>query len=108
MRRACNRCRLMRSRLQGVGTLMVALTCKHATCIPDEQHERIAAMKLLSRWFRRAPTAPSWIDPVTLATRLEQDASLLVLDVRGSDEFTGPLGHIREAKNMPLDELPAH
>jgi rhodanese-related sulfurtransferase len=65
-------------------------------------------MKLLSRWFRRAPTAPSWIDPVTLATRLEQDASLLVLDVRGPDEFTGPLGHIREAKNMPLNELPAH
>jgi rhodanese-related sulfurtransferase len=33
---------------------------------------------------------------------------MLVLDVRGPDEFTGPLGHIREAKNVPLNELPAH
>ena len=65
-------------------------------------------MKLLSRWFRRAPTAPSWIEPLALATRLEQDASLLVLDVRGPDEFTGPLGRIREARNLPLNELPAH
>ena len=65
-------------------------------------------MKLLSRWFRRAPPASSWIEPVALATRLEQDDSLLVLDVRGADEFTGPLGHIREARNMPLNELPAH
>jgi rhodanese-related sulfurtransferase len=65
-------------------------------------------MKLLSRWFRRAPTPPSWIEPVALATRLERRASLLVLDVRGPDEFTGPLGHIREAKNVPLNELMAH
>jgi rhodanese-related sulfurtransferase len=65
-------------------------------------------MKLLSRWFRRAPTPPSWIEPVVLATRLERYASLLVLDVRGPDEFTGPLGHIREAKNVPLNELMAH
>ena len=44
---------------------------------------------------------------MALATRLEQDASLIVLDVRGPDEFTGPLGHIGEAKNVPLNELPA-
>ena len=64
-------------------------------------------MKLLFRWFRRAPSAPSWIEPVALATRLKQDARLLVLDVRDPDEFIGPLGHIRAAKNMPLNELPA-
>src|SRR6516165_9599850 len=63
-------------------------------------------MKLLSRWFRRAPSKPSWIEPVALAVRIEGDAALLVLDVRGPDEFTGPLGHIREAKNLPLNELP--
>jgi rhodanese-related sulfurtransferase len=65
-------------------------------------------MKLLFRWFRRTPTAPSWIEPAALATRLERDDALLILDVRGPDEFTGPLGHIREATNMPLIELPAH
>ena len=65
-------------------------------------------MKLLSRWFRRAPTAPSWIEPASLATRLEQGDAPLILDLRGPDEFTGPLGHIREATNLPLSELPAH
>src|ERR1700730_14698482 len=43
------------------------------------------AMKLLSRWFRREPTEPSWIDPVVLAARIEGEAALLVLDVRGPD-----------------------
>jgi rhodanese-related sulfurtransferase len=65
-------------------------------------------MKLLSRWFRRAPTAPSWIEPAALATQLGRDDAPLILDVRGPDEFTGPLGHIRQATNMPLVELPAH
>ena len=65
-------------------------------------------MNLLSRWFRRAPTAPSWIEPAALAARLGRDAALLIIDVRGPDEFTGPLGHIRGATNMPLNEMPAH
>ena len=63
-------------------------------------------MKLPSRWFRRAPTKLSWIEPVALAARIESDSALLVLDVRGLDEFTGPLGHTREVKNLPLNELP--
>ena len=45
---------------------------------------------------------------MALATRLEEGAGLIILDVRGPDEFTGPLGHIREAKNVPLNELLAH
>jgi rhodanese-related sulfurtransferase len=65
-------------------------------------------MNLLSHWFRRVPIAPSWIEPAALAKRLERDAALLVLDVRGPDEFTGPLGHIREATSMPLNELPVN
>src|SRR5262249_36249718 len=65
-------------------------------------------MKLLSRWFRRAPSALSWIEPAALAARLEQGAAPLILDVRGPDEFTGPLGHIGAAMNTPLTELPTH
>ena len=38
---------------------------------------------------------------------LSGDAALFILEVWGPDEFTGPLGHIREATNMPLNELPA-
>ena len=29
-----------------------------------------------------------------------------MIDVRGPDEFTGPLGHIADASNMPVDKLP--
>jgi rhodanese-related sulfurtransferase len=65
-------------------------------------------MQLISRWWRRAPPEPSWIEPEALAGCLEQDAAPLVLDVRGPDEFTGPLGHISRAKNLPLAELTAH
>jgi rhodanese-related sulfurtransferase len=65
-------------------------------------------MKLLSRWFRGPPTAPSWIEPAALAMQLGRDDLPLILDVRGPDEFTGPLGHIRQATNMPLVELPSH
>ena len=64
-------------------------------------------MKLLSRWFRHASTTPSWIEPAALAMRLERDDAPLILDVRGSDEFTGPLGHIRQATNMPLSNCGA-
>jgi len=64
-------------------------------------------MNLLSRWFRRLPIAPSWIDAAELATRVERDPTLLIIDVRGPDEFIGPLGHIKKATNLPLNELPA-
>ena len=33
---------------------------------------------------------------------------MLVLDVRGADEFDGPLGHIEGAVNTPLPDLAAH
>ena len=65
-------------------------------------------MKLLSRWFRHGSMSSSCIEPAALATRLERDDAPLILDVRGPDEFTGPLGHIRAATNVPLIELPAH
>ena len=65
-------------------------------------------MKLLSRWFGRSPAVPSWIEAAALAARREQDAALLILDVRGTDEFTGPLGHIAGATNLPLNKLPEH
>ncbi|MFA9460298.1 VTT domain-containing protein [Thiohalorhabdus sp. Cl-TMA] len=38
--------------------------------------------------------------------RLEAGDDLLVVDVRTPEEFTGPLGHIPGAVNLPVDELP--
>jgi len=63
-------------------------------------------MKPLSRWFRRSPPTSRWIEAPMLAARLERDVPPpLILDVRGPDEFTGRLGHITGAINLPLDEL---
>lgn len=41
----------------------------------------------------------------TLSLRLADDTSLLVLDVRTPEEFTGELGHITNAYNIPVEQL---
>jgi rhodanese-related sulfurtransferase len=64
-------------------------------------------MNPLSRWLRRAPAEPLWIEASSLAARLGADGTPLILDVRGPDEFSGPLGHISGARNVPVGELPA-
>jgi rhodanese-related sulfurtransferase len=52
--------------------------------------------------------AAVWIEPADLRQRLASAQSPVLLDVRGADEFAGPLGHIGGAVNLPLAELPAH
>jgi len=65
-------------------------------------------MSLLSRLFRRRPAAAlSWIDIDALQFRLTAGAPVLLIDVRGTDEFTAPPGHLPGAINIPLAELPA-
>jgi rhodanese-related sulfurtransferase len=40
-----------------------------------------------------------------LHQQIENGAALTVLDVRGADEFSGALGHLPDALNIPLGEL---
>lgn len=47
----------------------------------------------------------SWIEPGGLCNRLERDPKPVIVDVRTPDEFTGPLGHIATARNLPMTEL---
>jgi rhodanese-related sulfurtransferase len=65
-------------------------------------------MSLLGKLLGR-PTNGSvmWLETDELATLLSGPAPPLVLDVRGPGEFTGPLGHIDQAENIPLDVFPA-
>ena len=74
-------------------------------CVPERGRGTVTTMNLLARWFRRSPVAPSWIEAAALVKRRERDAALLILDVRGPDEFTGPLGHIAGVTNLPLNDL---
>lgn len=64
----------------------------------------LAAVAFLPRLVRAVRGAPRWIEVDGLSHRLKDDG-VTVIDVRGSDEFDGPLGHIAEAKNLPVGEL---
>lgn len=47
----------------------------------------------------------SFISASEVQRRIEAGEDLLLVDVRSPGEFTGELGHIRGALNMPLSEL---
>ncbi len=52
---------------------------------------------------RRA--APEWTEASKLSQDLAAGDRLTVVDVRGAAEFSGPLGHIPGARNLPIDSL---
>jgi uncharacterized membrane protein YdjX (TVP38/TMEM64 family)/rhodanese-related sulfurtransferase len=69
----------------------------------------LAAITFLPRLVRRlrGQEQPSkWIDVDELASLLKKGPGIALIDVRGTDEFTGPLGHIADAANLPVGELP--
>lgn len=47
-----------------------------------------------------------WIEARTLADHLKREPGPVIVDVRGPDEFHGPLGHIANALNLPVGEIP--
>jgi uncharacterized membrane protein YdjX (TVP38/TMEM64 family)/rhodanese-related sulfurtransferase len=66
----------------------------------------LAAILLLPRLiarFRREPDR--WISVGEFKERLSRQEGLQVVDVRGPDEFAGPLGHIPRSINVPLDQI---
>jgi rhodanese-related sulfurtransferase len=61
---------------------------------------------LLDRLLGRAPGAlPGWIDIDTFRQRQLAGEPVLLIDVRGADEFSSPPGHLPGAINIPLPEL---
>jgi uncharacterized membrane protein YdjX (TVP38/TMEM64 family)/rhodanese-related sulfurtransferase len=67
-----------------------------------------AAIAFLPRLAQRTGRAETlrWIEPHELAGRLGRSGGPAVVDVRGPQEFVGPLGHIANALNLPIGELP--
>jgi uncharacterized membrane protein YdjX (TVP38/TMEM64 family)/rhodanese-related sulfurtransferase len=67
----------------------------------------LAAIAFLPRLARRlrGQEQSQWIEVDELSNRLMEIPVIAVIDVRGPDEFTGPLGHIADASNMPLGDL---
>jgi rhodanese-related sulfurtransferase len=62
----------------------------------------------LARLFRCPAATPVFVEAAELQRWLAVEGAPVIVDVRGPDEFEGPLGHIEGARNIPLPELPAH
>lgn len=67
----------------------------------------LAAIAFLPRLVKqlRGGAAPRWIETGDLENGVGSDRATII-DVRSPEEFTGPLGHIETALNIPLGELP--
>jgi uncharacterized membrane protein YdjX (TVP38/TMEM64 family)/rhodanese-related sulfurtransferase len=65
----------------------------------------LAAIAVLPRFLRRLRDPLIWIEPTELKRRLDNHEGITVIDVRGREEFTGALGHLPIARNLPLPEL---
>jgi len=67
----------------------------------------LAAIAFLPRIVRRmrARKPFRWIEGTELSREIEL-SSPAIIDVRGADEFVGPLGHIPGARNLPVGEIP--
>jgi uncharacterized membrane protein YdjX (TVP38/TMEM64 family)/rhodanese-related sulfurtransferase len=65
----------------------------------------LAAIALLPRFVGRMRGSVEWIEENELKRRIDDGELLTIIDVRGSDEFTGSLGHIATARNIPVAEL---
>jgi rhodanese-related sulfurtransferase len=66
----------------------------------------LALVIFVPRLVRRLRgTSRGWISTAELKRRLDAGAAITVVDVRGPEEFRGPLGHIPGARNLPLSEL---
>lgn len=67
----------------------------------------LAAAAFLPRLVKQLRSKPSikWLQAQALNNALPKDNSLIIVDVRGIDEFRGPLGHIPTAINIPIDTL---
>lgn len=67
----------------------------------------LAAITFLPRLFRRLKRKDAgWIEADELKGQIKRGETPAIIDVRGNDEFTGPLGHIPGALNIPLSDIP--
>lgn len=64
----------------------------------------LAIVAFLPRLVRRLHAAPM-MSTAEMKSRLDSGEEMLMLDVRGADEYAGELGHIPDSRNIPLGEL---
>ena len=64
----------------------------------------LAVAAFLPRLVARMRRRPM-LNPETVASRQAAGEDLVLVDVRSPEEFTGELGHVPGARNIPVDEL---
>ena len=67
----------------------------------------LAAVAFIPRLIKRLRVPAEWLTAQELARDLAGDSAPVIVDVRSFQEFTGELGHIEGALNLPLDQLEA-
>jgi len=65
----------------------------------------MSMVRIFLRLIERLRAPFAWIEASELKRRLDRGEAVTVVDVRGFDEFVGPLGHIAIARNIPVAEL---
>ena len=65
----------------------------------------LAAVAFIPRLVKRLRVPAEWLTAQQLARELAGNSPPVVVDVRSAGEFTGELGHIDGALNLPVDQL---
>lgn len=66
----------------------------------------LGAIAFLPRLVRRLRAQPRGLSAAELRERLARGDDIVVLDVRPAKDYSGELGHVAGALNIPLEELP--
>jgi len=67
----------------------------------------LGAAAFLPRLVRRLRAQPRRLSAAELRQRLARSEDIVVLDVRPAKDYSGELGHVEGALNIPLEELPS-
>ena len=109
MRSAISRPRTFPGRTTSVSSRSTLLACapktRSASCYGLLALGLLAAIALLPRLIGRIRSPFTWIEAGELKRRIDSGQALTIIDVRGTDEFIGPLGHIATARNIPVTDL---
>lgn len=65
----------------------------------------VASVLVLMKFLPRLLAGVPFVEPNVLKEALDGGQDVVVIDVRRPEEFTGPLGHMPGAVNLPLAEM---
>jgi len=69
----------------------------------------LALVAFLPRLIKRLRKKPArMLSAAELKQQLDKGEDILVIDVRGAEEYVGGLGHIKGSRNIEIENLPRH